>query len=86
LSIPEGNVEIGWSVTKDADNDQLVLQWIEQNGPPVRPPDHRGFGMTLIERGFSYDAGGEAKVDFKPEGVVATLRAPLPRKQRKEFS
>jgi two-component system CheB/CheR fusion protein len=86
LSVPEGNVEIGWSVTKEADSEQLVLKWIERNGPPVPSPDHRGFGMTLIERGFSYDAGGEAKVDFKPEGVVATLRAPLPSKQRKELS
>jgi two-component sensor histidine kinase len=86
LSTPEGNVEIGWSIIEDADREQLVLRWIEHDGPPVPPPDHRGFGMTLIERGFSYDAGGEAKVDFKPGGVVATLRAPLPAKQRKETS
>ena len=76
LSMPEGNVEIDWSVEEDADGEQLVLRWVEHNGPPVPTPDHRGFGMTLIERGFAYDAGGEAKVDFTPAGVVATLRAP----------
>jgi two-component system CheB/CheR fusion protein len=95
LSVPEGNVAITWTVEKAAgekavgekaagekaaDGDRLVFQWIERNGPAVTTPDHRGFGMTLIERGFAYDVGGEADVAFASEGVVATLRAPFPAK------
>jgi two-component system CheB/CheR fusion protein len=80
LSVPEGNVDVCWSVETTANQERLMLKWIERNGPPVTPPDRRGFGMTLIERGFAHDVGGEVAVDFAPEGVVATLRAPLPGK------
>jgi hypothetical protein len=33
--------------------------------------------MTLIERSFAHDVSGTVKVDFAPEGVTATLCAPL---------
>jgi two-component sensor histidine kinase len=59
------------------DGEILVLNWSEANGPPVSPPTYRGFGMTLIERGLRQDMSAEVTVDFHPEGVRATLRAPL---------
>jgi hypothetical protein len=83
LSVAEGNVEVAWDVKTGVGLDQLVLTWVERNGPPVTPPEHRGFGMTLIERAFAHDVGGAARVCFQPEGVVATLRAPLPGKTNK---
>jgi two-component system CheB/CheR fusion protein len=79
LSVPEGNVEVTWNVEAAANQDCLVLKWIEQDGPEVTAPERNGFGMTLIERGFAHDVGGEATVEFRPGGIVATLRAPLPR-------
>ena len=78
LSVPEGNVDVTWSASTVADGDRLVLKWVERNGPPVTPPTRRGLGMTLIERSFADDVDGEVEVDFAPEGVVATLNAPLP--------
>ena len=33
--------------------------------------------MTLIERGLKQSMSAEVTVDFNPEGVKATLRAPL---------
>jgi two-component sensor histidine kinase len=62
----------------------LELVWVERNGPPVTAPDHHGFGTTLINRAFAHDAGGDAEIEFLPEGVVATLRAPLTHKLYKE--
>jgi two-component sensor histidine kinase len=79
LSVPEGKVEVDWT-----GGEMLALTWVERNGPPVTRPERRGFGMTLIERVFAHDAGGQANIDFRPEGVVATLRAPLPEKQPPE--
>jgi two-component system CheB/CheR fusion protein len=78
LSTPEGNVAVTWSVTPRTDQRWVDLQWVERDGPVVKPPEYRGFGMTLIKRGFAHDVGGEVEVDFVQEGVVATLRAPLP--------
>jgi two-component system, chemotaxis family, CheB/CheR fusion protein len=83
LSNPVGKVDINWTVEKTAGGTELVLKWVEQNGPPVAKPTRRGFGMTLIERVFSNDVEGEAEVNFLPEGVVATLRAPLPAEQER---
>jgi two-component system CheB/CheR fusion protein len=86
LSVLEGNVHVDWTIEKDANGDRLAFKWVERNGPAVTAPDHRGFGMTLIERGFAYDAGGEADITFAPEGVIATLRAPLSARQNKGIS
>ncbi len=83
LSSPDGKVDISWTVEKTTGGTVLVLKWVELNGPPVAKPTRRGFGMTLIERVFSNDVEGEAEVNFMLEGVVATLRAPLPAEQER---
>ncbi len=77
LSVPEGNVGVTWSVEDRTGQERLVINWIERNGPAVAPPAHRGFGMTLIERAFAHDVRGEARIEFEPDGLVATLCAPL---------
>ena len=78
LSVSTGRVAIKWLVEVKNDARQLVLTWTETGGPKTAVPDHRGFGMTLIERAFAHDVRGHAKVVFAPDGVVATLSAPLP--------
>lgn len=78
LSTPEGRVVIRWSVEETATPPMLTLTWREAGGPAlVSKPEHRGFGVQMIERGLSRDLGGKASLDFTPQGVVYTLRAPL---------
>ena len=77
LSVPGGNVAIDWGTQATPKGQRLVFHWIERGGPVVTRPSRRGFGMTLIERGFPYDVSGEVKLDFEPSGVMATLYAPL---------
>ncbi|MGJ0510147.1 MAG: HWE histidine kinase domain-containing protein [Methylocystis sp.] len=49
LSRPDGVVHVGWhAIGKDQDS-SLVINWREERGPPVSPPDYHGFGTTLIE-------------------------------------
>ena len=84
LSLPEGKVDIDWAVEDGEDRSMLVVTWAERDGPPVSKPARRGFGMTLIERAFAHDVGGQASVDFRPDGVVAVLRAPISGTQPKE--
>jgi two-component system, chemotaxis family, CheB/CheR fusion protein len=73
LSMPEGSIEITWRLEAS----ELVVDWTERNGPPVPASPRRGFGTTLIERGFAHELSGRAKLAFKSAGVQATLRAPL---------
>lgn len=77
LSVPEGDVAVTWELVPAPDGEQLILSWVERNGPPVTPPSKRGFGSTLIERALAHDMSAEAKIEFLPEGVRATVHAPI---------
>jgi PAS domain S-box-containing protein len=74
LSETAGRVEIRWRV----EDGRLRLVWREQGGPPVEPPARRGFGTRMIERGLAAELGGQVTIDFRREGVVCTIDAPLP--------
>jgi two-component system CheB/CheR fusion protein len=77
LSRPEGIVRVTWRFDETTTPPQFVLTWVEENGPEIAEPSKRGFGMTLIERGFAHELSGEASVAFSASGVRAQLTAPL---------
>ncbi len=54
-----------------------MLCWTESGGPSVKRPEQRGFGSMLIERSIAYELDGETSVDYRPEGLVCTIFAPL---------
>jgi PAS domain S-box-containing protein len=76
LSVAQGRVGFTWSVTDDA-VPQLLLHWEETGGPPVAPPSRAGFGSVLLRRALSDDLNAEVDLDFRPAGLVCTVRAPL---------
>ncbi|HEX4296655.1 MAG TPA: sensor histidine kinase, partial [Devosia sp.] len=79
LSNGEGRVGIEWSIDDGPGTvPELVWIWSEQGGPPVAEPTRRGFGRFLIERVLAADFRGTVKLQYRPEGLVCTLRAPLP--------
>src|SRR5580704_2714805 len=47
LSVPEGRVEIAW--TLDELKQRLRLVWTERGGPAVQPPTRRSFGTRMME-------------------------------------
>jgi PAS domain S-box-containing protein len=77
LSLPAGRVDISWSVTRIEGELWMLLKWQESGGPPVSPPEERGFGSMLIERSIAYELGGDAQMDFLSDGLVCEIRAPL---------
>ena len=77
LSVLEGQVSVTWSVEEGEEGNRLTLKWVEEGGPPVEAPEHRGFGMMLIERGLKQDMRAEVTMEFAREGVRATLVAPV---------
>ena len=77
LSMPEGNVTVSWTLEENGLGEQLILHWVEQNGPPVIAPKVRGFGSILIERALAHDMSAQATIDFLPDGVRATVQAPI---------
>lgn len=82
LSVPEGALQLHWSIRPEGDNRRLKLSWTEFDGPPVSPPTRRGLGLRLIERGFTHGLDARARLMFEPTGfrceVDASLSALLP--------
>jgi two-component sensor histidine kinase len=77
LSTGGGEVFIDWAAIDDAGGQRLRLRWQEAGGPSVQPTRRKGFGSTLIEKGFATQLGGRAKLEFAPAGVTCTLECPL---------
>ncbi len=83
LSAPAGRVIVNWEVQhQDDDGDQdngghLVLTWQEQDGPQIVPPEHHGFGLSMIERSLKHELKGEAKISFEPTGLHVELIMPM---------
>ena len=45
LSTAEGGVDIFWG----SEGDTFTISWTERDGPPVPPPERRGFGTVVME-------------------------------------
>ena len=78
LSVPRGQVSIGWSVqsTRVNDDPTLQLKWQERNGPSVAAPTKQGFGTTLIQQSIQAH-GGDVIITYGPEGVTCEIKMSL---------
>jgi two-component sensor histidine kinase len=52
----------------------VELVWREEGGPPVIPPAKSGFGQTVIARGLGHSASEETRVEFRPNGLVCSMK------------
>jgi two-component system CheB/CheR fusion protein len=76
LSNRDGVVSLSWEVTGEEDAQSVRLTWRELGGPPVFPPESKGFGSFLIERALQ-GSGGGAKLDFNSNGLICSLEVAL---------
>jgi len=76
LSNGTGRVHVGWEVVPNGPPGRMMLTWQESGGPPVKPPEHKGFGSLLIERVVEAELGA-ARFDFRPQGVTCTFEISL---------
>lgn len=74
LSQPEGKLSINWSFGDQGRN--LVLEWREKDGPPVKPPERRGFGTLVIRQNMEHQLAGKAHIDWHLEGLRVTMQVP----------
>ncbi|MAY63641.1 MAG: histidine kinase [Rhizobiales bacterium] len=65
LSSETGRINIQWAL-RDA---QFSFRWSESGGPIVAKPTRQGFGTKLIERFVAAHFEGNARIDYRPEGV-----------------
>jgi PAS domain S-box-containing protein len=79
LSAPDGRIEVVWHVDGQSDGPTLGLRWREVGGPAVAAPTRSGFGRNLVEQAVAHELGGEARLEFPPEGAAYELRVPVAR-------
>ena len=69
-------VAISWTVGNDADRQRLRIEWRESGGPPVAPPERKGFGTRMLGRILDPESGS-ASVTFETTGVVCVFELEL---------
>jgi two-component sensor histidine kinase len=74
LSNDAGRIDLQWRRSGKGPT-RLELVWREQGGPPVSPPERRGFGSLLLDRTLAHDLDGRVAMEFKPQGLVCTIEA-----------
>jgi len=72
LSVDAGRVDVRWRL----EGDNFVMSWIERSGPPVSPPERRGFGSTVVDSMAKLSVGGEVQLDYAPSGLMWRLKCP----------
>lgn len=77
LSTAGGEVTVRWGLEPIDGDECLRLRWIETGGPPVSPPERRGFGSQLIEQVLAQDFGGKANLCYAPQGLQFELTTRL---------
>lgn len=78
LSIPTGRVDVSWTVGAPIKGKrEIVLQWNESDGPPVKKPKRKGFGQVVIERTVSRALSGAVEMSYDPKGFSWKLTFPL---------
>jgi PAS domain S-box-containing protein len=75
LSNDRGRIQIRWSVKAQPNEKPVVaFDWLERDGPPVKPPLKKGFGTQLIERGLAAQLDGQVSTSYEPAGFRLSVR------------
>ncbi len=77
LSTPEGTVTIDWTVDRNRTPPRFTMRWKESGGPPVKEPDRRGFGHSVLVNMAAYMLEAEVHLEYPPDGVLWKLEAPV---------
>src|SRR5467141_2592992 len=72
LSTDTGRVDVCW----ESDGDTFIMSWTERDGPPVAPPERRGFGTIVMETMTERSVDGAVDLDYAPSGVTWRLTCP----------
>jgi PAS domain S-box-containing protein len=72
LSTERGRVDVSWGLA----NNTFTMSWAERDGPPVCPPQRRGFGTVVMQEMAERSVGGAVDLDYAPSGLTWRLTCP----------
>ena len=68
-----GHLIVRWALSEEG---ALTIEWEEKDGPPVMAPKRRGFGSVIMEQTVPFELQGEARLEYRPDGVRARFVIP----------
>jgi two-component sensor histidine kinase/CheY-like chemotaxis protein len=75
LSAEMGRLAVNWR----SNDNILILEWCEADGPPVQPPASQGFGTKILNASIKRQIGGNVVWDWQPSGLHCTIQVPISR-------
>jgi PAS domain S-box-containing protein len=73
LSVAVGRLRVEWSHSA---NGNLIIRWIERDGPPVNPPARSGFGSRMLDRAIRVQLNGDLRFNWRTEGLTCAIEVP----------
>jgi two-component sensor histidine kinase len=81
LSNETGRLETGWGT----EGETFTMSWTERDGPPVSPPERRGFGTVVMKEMAERVVEGRVELDYAPSGVTWRLTCPAVNAQERRL-
>lgn len=75
LSRPAGQVRVAWRVSIGTPA-TVGIHWLERGGPPVGPPEYRGFGSRLLAQ-LGRELGATVDFQWHREGLECRIVLPV---------
>jgi PAS domain S-box-containing protein len=79
LSVPEGKITVRWWVEAAGEDERVVWEWTERNGPKVAMPDREGFGVRVIRSAIVRERENVVELKFETDGVQCRMEFLRPR-------
>ena len=77
LAKPSGKIAVTWRAGEPGSDEPFELVWAESGVGSVSAPSRVGFGTRLVTRALPMEFGGEAQVDYGPDGLTFTLSSTM---------
>jgi two-component system CheB/CheR fusion protein len=74
-----GRIAISWRVTKLDGSEDISLEWVESDGPPINGTFQEGFGTGFVRRSVEYELNGKVDIELQPSGFRYRIRFPSAR-------
>jgi PAS domain S-box-containing protein len=73
LSVQEGTLAVNW---RERDDESLLIDWVEDGGPPAVEPSRKGFGSRLLRTVITGEMGGTMDLRYDPAGLRVHMVIP----------
>jgi PAS domain S-box-containing protein len=76
LSSPTGTIQVSWGIEERHQESRFTMQWAETSGKPIKEPERRGFGHSILVDMAEYSLEATVTLSYPPTGLVWQLTAP----------